>query len=142
MSGPGLNVPLNDPRMPALRKLRPPAFLLLCVGILNILVCGVALAAMFFGFRLIPVQGDAAAAAAQQPQITWPLLLTVFGSIVAGVLSIWGAMSAFNLRAWGLAMVGSIAALLPMGPTCCLGLPVAVWMFWVLGMPEVKQHFT
>ena len=36
MSGPGLNVPLGDPRLPALRRLRPPAFLLLCVGILDI----------------------------------------------------------------------------------------------------------
>jgi hypothetical protein len=127
--------------MPALRKVRPPAFLLLCVGSLNIVICLLALAAMFLGFRLFPLQGAEAAAAAQE-QVTWPVILTAFGSMVAGALTIWGALSALNLRSWGLVTVGAITALLPLGPTCCLGLPFAAWMFWVLSMPEVKQHFT
>jgi uncharacterized membrane protein HdeD (DUF308 family) len=139
MSGPGLNVPLNDPRLPALRKLRPPAFLLLCVGSLNILLCLMALVAMLLGYRLLPAQGPEAAA--QEP-VTLPLLLTALGAIVSGVLTIWGALSAFSLRGWGLVVVGAVTAVFPLTPTCCLGAPFAAWMLWVLSMPEVKQHFS
>jgi hypothetical protein len=138
MSGPGLNVPLNDPRLPALRRLRPPAFLLLCVGSLNILLCLMALAAMLLGYRLLPAQGPEAAA---EP-VTVPLLLTALGAIVSGALTIWGALSAFSLRSWGLVVVGAVTAVFPLTPTCCLGAPFAAWMLWVLSMPEVKQHFS
>jgi uncharacterized membrane protein HdeD (DUF308 family) len=141
MSGPGLNVPLNDPRLPALRKIRPPAFLLLCVGSLNILLCLLALTAMLLGYRVLPPAPGAEAVAAQE-QVTLPLLLTALGAIVSGVLTIWGALSAFSLRSWGLVVVGAVTAVFPLTPTCCLGLPFAGWMLWVLSMPEVKQHFT
>jgi uncharacterized membrane protein HdeD (DUF308 family) len=140
MSGPGLNVPLNDPRLPALRKLRPPAFLLLCVGALNILFCLGVLGALAFGYRM-PTGADPAAIQQVQP-VTWSLLLTIAGAVVSGVLSIWGALSALNLRGWGLVVVGAVTAVFPLTPTCCLGIPFAGWMLWVLSMPEVKQHFT
>ena len=39
MSGPGLNLPKDDPRYRALSLVRAPAFLLLCVGTLNIVLC-------------------------------------------------------------------------------------------------------
>ncbi|HSP79225.1 MAG TPA: hypothetical protein VLQ93_11890 [Myxococcaceae bacterium] len=140
MSGPGLNVPLDDPRLPALKLVRPPAFLLLCVGILNILICLVVLAAMLFGVQVLPTASEAAAA--QQEPVTWPVLLTALGAIVSGALTVWGALSAFNLRSWGLVVVGAITAIFPLTPTCCLGLPFAAWMLWVLNMPEVKRHFS
>jgi uncharacterized membrane protein HdeD (DUF308 family) len=126
--------------MPALRKIRPPAFLLLCVGALNILLCLITLAAMFLGYQVLPNQGTEAAAA--QAPVTIPVVLTALGAIVSGVLTIWGALSAFSLRNWGLVAVGAITAVLPLTPTCCLGLPFAAWMLWVLSMPEVKQHFS
>ncbi len=140
MSGPGLNVPLGDPRMPALRKVRPPAFLLLCVGALNILLCVAALAAMLLGYRVLPAPAGADAVAREQA--TLPVLLTALGAIVSGILTLWGALSAFNLRSWGLVVVGSVTAMFPLTPTCCLGIPFAAWMLWVLSMPEVKGHFT
>ncbi len=140
MSGPGLNVPLDDPRLPALKLVRPPAFLLLCVGILNIIICLVVLAAMVFGIQVLPTTPEAAAA--QQEATTWPMLLTALGAIVSGLLTVWGAMSAFNLRSWGLVVVGAVTAIFPLTPTCCLGLPFAAWMLWVLSMPEVKKHFS
>ncbi|HEY0093714.1 MAG TPA: hypothetical protein VGB96_05290, partial [Archangium sp.] len=115
MSGPGLNVPLNDPRLPALRRIRPPAFLLLCVGSLNILLCLLAIAAMLLGYRLVPAQGTEVAA--QEP-VTVPLLLTALGAIVSGALTLWGALSAFSLRSWGLVVVGAVTAVFPLTPTC------------------------
>ncbi len=143
MSGPGLNVSLDDPRMPALRRLRPPAFLLLCVGILDIVICVAALALMYLGIQLLPLPAGTTRETLQQAQpMTWQLLFTILGAIVARALSIWGAMSAFNLRSWGLVVVGSVTAMLPLAPACCLGLPVGGWMLFVLNAPEVRQHFT
>jgi len=139
MAGPGLNVPLNDPRLPALRRVRPPAFLLMCVGSLNILFCLAVAGALAFGWRL-PMGADPAAVAQEQPA-TWSLILTIAGAVVAGVLSIWGALSAFNLRGWGLVVVGAVTAMFPLTPTCCLGAPFGAWMLWVLSQPEVRQHF-
>jgi hypothetical protein len=140
MSGPGLNLPPNDPRMPALRRLRPPAFVLLCVGALNIFfwVAGVTLALL--GVQIIPPPPGVDAAAMQQAQLmSWQVLLTIFGAVIAGAVSIWAAMSAFNLRSWGLVVVGTVTA---MAPACCLGVPVGAWMLFVLNAPEVRQHFS
>jgi hypothetical protein len=139
MAGPGLTVPLNDPRLPALRRVRPPAFLLLCVGSLNILFCLAVAGALAFGWRL-PTGADPATLA-QEEVVTLPLLLTIAGAVVSGLLSIWAALSAFSLRGWGLVVVGSVTAMFPLTPACCLGVPFAAWMLWVLNSPEVKEHF-
>ncbi len=140
MAGPGLNVPLNDPRLPALRRVRPPAFLLLCVGSLNILFCLAVAGALAFGWRL-PTGADPAAVAQEQP-VTLPLLLTIAGAVVAGALTVWGALSALSLKGWGLVVVGAVTAMFPLTPACCLGVPFGAWLLWVLSMPEVKRHFT
>jgi integral membrane sensor domain MASE1 len=143
MSGPGLNVPLNDPRMPALRRVRPPAFLLLCVGLLDIFFCVAVLTLSYLGVQIMPLPPGADPASLQQAQpMTWQVLLTILGAIVARALSIWGAWNAFNLRSWGLVVVGSVTAMMPLAPACCLGLPVGAWMLFVLNAPEVRQHFT
>lgn len=143
MSGPGLNVPLGDPRLPALRRLRPPAFLLLCVGILDIVFCLAVLSLTYLGIQIFPLPPGTDAATLQQVQpMTWQLVLTILGAIVARALSIWGALSAFNLRSWGLVVVGAVTAMLPLAPACCLGLPVGGWMLFVINAPEVRQHFT
>jgi hypothetical protein len=140
MSGPGLNVPRNDPRMPALRRIRPPAFMLLCVGALNLLFCLGVLGAMALGYQM-PTGADPATIQQAQP-ITWSLILTILGAVVSGILSIWGALNAFNLRGWGLVTVGSVTAMFPLTPACCLGLPIGAWMLWVINAPEVKNFFT
>ena len=140
MSGPGLNVPLNDPRMPALRRLRPPAFLLLCVGILDIVFCLGVLGAMALGYQL-PTGADPSAIQQAQP-VTWVQLLTIVGAVVARAVTLWGAWSAFSLRNWGLVVVGAVTAMLPLAPACCLGLPIGAWLLFVLNAPEVRQHFS
>lgn len=140
MSGPGLNVPLNDPRMPALRRIRPPAFLLLCVGALNLVFCLAVLGALALGYKL-PTGADPAVIQQAQP-VTWTLILTILGAVVSSVLCIWAAWSAFSLRNWGLVAVGAVAATLPLAPACCLGIPVCLWLLWTINTPEVKQFFT
>jgi hypothetical protein len=126
--------------MPALRRVRPPAFLLLCVGALQLLFCLAVLGAIALGYKL-PTGADPAVIEQAQP-VTWTLILTIVGAVVASVLCIWGAWSAFGLRNWGLVAVGALAAMLPLAPTCCLGIPVCAWMLWTINAPEVKQFFT
>jgi uncharacterized integral membrane protein len=126
--------------MPALRRVRPPAFLLLCVGILDIVFCLAVLGAIQLGYQM-PTGADPATIQQAQPA-TWPLLLTILGAVVSGVLSVWGAWNAFSLRNWGLAAVGSVTAMFPLTPTCCLGVPVGIWMLWTLNAPEVKDFFS
>jgi hypothetical protein len=140
MSGPGLNVPVGDPRLPALRRLRPPAFLLLCVGVLDILFCVGVLVAIALGIQM-PTGADPSVVQEAQP-VTWSLILTILGAVVARALSIWGAWSAFSLRNWGLVVVGAVTAMLPLAPACCMGVPVGAWMLFTLNAPEVRQHFT
>ncbi|HEX5750965.1 MAG TPA: hypothetical protein VFZ09_32365 [Archangium sp.] len=137
MSGPGLNVPRSDPRWLALRKLRPPAFMLMNVGIITI-AYALAMGAVLKGW--LPVPADFATALRGQTE--WEAPLKMLGSIVAGSLSIVGAWSAFNLRRWALVIVGAIAAITPLTPVCFLGFPFALWAMWVLSMPEVRQRFT
>jgi hypothetical protein len=139
MSGPGLNLPPNDPRMPALRRLRPPAFILLCVGVLNIFFWVVGITLALLNIHIIPVPPGVDPS---NPLQSWQILLTITGAVIAGAVSIWAAMSAFNLRSWGLVVVGSVTAMLPLAPACCMGLPVGAWLLFVLNAPEVKQHFT
>jgi hypothetical protein len=62
--------------------------------------------------------------------------------VVSGVLSIWGAWNAFSLRNWGLVTVGAVTSMFPLTPTCCLGVPVGLWILWTINAPEVKNFFT
>jgi hypothetical protein len=69
-----------------------------------------------------------------------------YGVIIAGLLwsslVIAGAISMLRLRLYGLAMTGSIAAMLPCTPCCLLGLPFGIWSLVVLNRAEVKDAFT
>lgn len=141
MSGPGLNVPKDDPRYLPLRMVRPPAFLLLCVGTLNLVFCVLALASA----GLI-----ASGAVTLSPELTASLkeyslasfLLPAAAAIICGVLSVWGAISALNLRGWGLAMVGAITASFCLSPTVCVGIPATCWLMFILSRQDVRKAFT
>ncbi|WP_146210090.1 hypothetical protein [Vitiosangium sp. GDMCC 1.1324] len=137
MSGPGLNVPRSDPRWPALRRLRPPAFMLMNVAIINI-AYALAMAAVLGGYLPVPQEF----ANAVRGETSWAAPLKIVGALVTASLTLWGAWSAFNLRRWTLVVVGAATAVLTPTPVCFVGFPFAVWMLWVLSMPEVRQHFS
>lgn len=137
MSGPGLNVSRNDPRWPALKRLRPPAFMLMNVALINI-AYALAMAAVLAGYLPAPPEFIASL----RGQTDWEAPLKVVGAIATGVLTFWGAWSAFNLRKWALVVVGAATAVITPTPVCFVGFPFALWMLWVLSMPEVRQHFT
>lgn len=141
MSGPGLNLPKDDPRYHALSLVRAPAFLLLCVGTLNLFFCFVVLVlAALTASGVVAPSGDLAAALKEYSLASF--LLPAAAAIICGVLSVWGAISALNLRGWGLAMVGAITASFCLSPTVCVGIPATCWTLFILSRPEVRKAFT
>ena len=137
MSGPGLNVPRSDPRWPALRRLRPPAFMLMNVAIINILYV-LAMVAVIRGYLPVPQEF----ANAMRGQTAWEAPLKISAALVTSAITLFAAWNAFSLRRWWLVVLGAATAVLTPTPVCFLGFPFAAWMFWVLRMPEVRQHFT
>jgi hypothetical protein len=142
MSGPGLNLPKDDPRYHALSMVRAPAFLLLCVGTLNLLLCFVALVLAGLtasGMKVVPERWIVGL----KEYTPLAFGLSAMAAVLCGVLSVWGALSALNLRGWGLAMVGSITASFCLSPTFCPGGMVATcWMLFILSRPDVRKAFT
>ena len=132
MSGPGLQIPPNDPRMPALRQVRPPAFLLLCTGILDILFWVVMTT-----LHLLRVEHFTVPAEDQ-----WSLVFNIMAALVARSITVWAALNIMNLRKWGIGVVGSFTVMLPLAPACCFGVPVGAWMLFVLYNADVRKHFT
>lgn len=141
MSGPGLDLPRTDPRFPGLRLVRTPAFLLLCVGTLNLIACFVLLVlAGLIAAGVLHLSPERAEALKDFSPTSF--LLPAVAAILCGVLSIWGALSALNLRSYGLAMVGAITASFCLSPTVCIGIPATCWMLFILSNPLVKKAFT
>ncbi|HET9449665.1 MAG TPA: hypothetical protein VFO83_02220 [Aggregicoccus sp.] len=140
MSGPGLELPPGDPRLLVLRHLRPPAFLLLSLGMLNLLFCALFVAALAFGLRMPWTPAEVSAEPAQV--LTPSLVAVVVLSLLWAGLSIWGALHALALRRYGLAILGAIAAMVPPSLTCSVGLPIGIWMLVVLNKQGVKSAFS
>jgi hypothetical protein len=128
--------------------LTPPAKLLLVTGILGLLADGWQ--ALYF-----VLQAPAPAAAPAKPPANFmegleeglkqggpvPILFgTVFA--VVSLLVIIAAVQMMRRRSYGLAMFGSILAMLNFVNCCCLlGLPAGIWGIVVLSKPEVKSAF-
>lgn len=65
-------------------------------------------------------------------------------NLVIGVLMLLGGLKMKELRSYGLALTGSIVALIPclgINGCCCIAIPVGVWSLVVLMKPEVKGAF-
>ena len=140
MSGPGLTLPKDDPRYYALSLVRAPAFLLLCVGTLNLLLCFVVLVLAGLTASGVLTLSENLPAALKEYSLA-SFLLPAVAAIICGVLSVWGALSALNLRGWGLAMVGAITASFCLSPTICVGIPATCWTLFILSRPDVRKAF-
>ncbi len=137
MSGPGIQLPPSDPRHKALNIVRPPAFFLLCVGVLNVIynIAGFILAALKVTSPL------ATGGNATPLELTPGLALVLVVGLLCGVLSAWGAMNALNLKGYGLATVGGITALYILSPGCVIGVPVAIWVLFTLRREGIREAF-
>ena len=73
------------------------------------------------------------------PVVFFILVLVMYISIT--IFIILGATKMRKLESYGLATVGSIAAMLPCTPLFLIGLPIGIWALWALTRPEVKAAF-
>jgi len=139
MSGPGLNVTPTDPRRPILNLIRPPAFLMLAVGVLNTLfsLFGLALAVFRIPSPIPPPPG-------QPPfviELSVGFVIMVAASLICAGVTIWGALNAFRLRGYAIALMGALTAVFPLSPTCVAGVLVTPWMLFTLSRIEVRKAF-
>jgi hypothetical protein len=139
MSGPGLTLPPSDPRAPILNLVRPPAFLMLAVGVLNALfsLFGLVAALLRIPSPIQPPPG-------QPPfviELSVGFVVIVVASLVCSAVTIWGALNAMRLRGYAMALMGALTAIFPLSPTCVAGIIVTPWMLFTLARPEVRKNF-
>jgi len=139
MSGPGLNVPPSDPRAPILNLVRPPAFLMLAVGVLNVLfsLFGLTLALFRIPSPIQPAPG-------QEPfviELSVGFVVMVAASLVCAGVTIWGSLNAMRLRGYAMAIMGALTAAFPLSPTCVAAVLITPWMLFTLSRPEVRKVF-
>lgn len=125
-----------------------PAILLMVVGGLTVLAALVGVVQ-----HLVGSNQEAMAQLLNNPQIPEATRNALAGMMKGGIFTsilelIFGGVTFFgglkmkNLESYGLAMAGSIVALIPcIGSCCCLGIPVGIWALIVLNKPEVKSAF-
>ncbi|XXF75527.1 hypothetical protein P2318_20975 [Myxococcaceae bacterium GXIMD 01537] len=139
MSGPGLQLPPTDPRAPILNRVRPPAFLLLAVGVLNAFFSVLGLI-----FALLRIPSPVEPPPGQPPFVLEPsvgLMVMIAASLVCAGVTIWGCLNAMRLRGYAIALMGTLTALFPLSPTCVLGVFIAPWMIFTISQQEVRKAF-
>jgi len=69
------------------------------------------------------------------------IVQSLIGLVVAGFI-FYAAQQMKNLENWGLAMGGSIVAMVPcVSPCCIIGLPIGIWCVVVLNKDYIKNAF-
>ena len=134
-------------------KLAAPGIILIIVGALNVL------GALYFAangaivLALPPAQLDQMMRDNPfvQGQKPTPELLRGVGigylvvgalGVLASILEIVGGINMMRVRGYGMAMFGSILAMIPcISPCCLLGLVPGIWGLVVLMQPDVKNAF-
>ena len=61
--------------------------------------------------------------------------------LIVGAVVLLGGLKMKNLSSRGMALTGTISALIPCVSPCCIGIPLGVWSLIVLSKPEVKNAF-
>ena len=114
-----------------------PAVGLIVTGVLNVVFTVIGL--------LFIALGGASAINDPQARDALPGLGVMVGAsvvqLVLGGLVIYAGMQMRKIQSWGLAVAGSIVAMLPCLPCCLLGLPIGIWALIVLFDNDVKQAF-
>jgi predicted Zn finger-like uncharacterized protein len=129
----------------AAARVKAPAITMLCFGIFGILLSfcniGVSVAALAGVTAGPPKGGGQEIDLSAMTNGPLGLIQGIFGLGVSGLI-IFAALKMKNLESYGLAMTGSILAMLPiLSPCCCLGLPFGIWALVVLMNQDVKAAF-
>jgi hypothetical protein len=125
----------------AAEQVNGPAVGLIVVAILGALVQVASLVMHVAGTSLMAVN--------RMPNNPWAnvfsgtvgVVFSVIGIILSAVILL-AALKMKKLENYGLAMAGTILAMVPcLSPCCLLGLPIGIWALVVLLKPEVKAAF-
>ncbi len=129
----------------ALEQISGPAIGLMAVAVLGFLGQGAGMIVRMAGFSM----WHSGYGMMPHGMPNWAMFMSGTVGFVLGLIAL--AMSALvfaaglqmkQLRNYGLAMVGSIAAMVPcVSPCCWIGLPIGIWALVVLSKPEVKAAF-
>lgn len=125
----------------AAERTKLPAIFLLIIVCLSFLNHAAGIVMHFMGVEMFPMQ--------QAPQNEAAELGRVIGGVVGGVVGLGadalvflGALSLLRVSSYGLAMTGSILAVIPcLSPCCVLGIPFGIWALVVLNDESVKAGF-
>src|SRR5688572_3326597 len=112
---------------------------------IGLIVTG-ALSVVFTVFGLLFIAlGGASAINDPQARDALPGFGVMLGAsvvqLVLGGLIIYAGVQMRKVQSWGLAVAGSIVAMLPCLPCCLLGLPIGIWALIVLFDSDVKRAF-
>ena len=113
---------------------------------IGLIVTG-ALTVVFTVFGLLFIAlGGASAINDPQARDALPGFGVMLGASVVqlalGGLIIYAGVQMRKVQSWGLALAGSIVAMLPCLPCCLLGLPIGIWALIVLFDSDVKRAFS
>lgn len=72
-----------------------------------------------------------------------PKVLNLISAVMSAVM-VFGGVQMRNLKNYGLAMATCIIGIIPMcgGCSCCVTLPLGIWVLTILMRPEIKASFT
>lgn len=106
-------------------------------------VRGPSLALLITGSLGAALGGIMALAALSEPSAGGsapPLMFSLIGAAIQGFVA-YAGFKMMNLKNYGVAMAGSILAMVPCSACCLLGLPIGIWSLVLLSKPEVKSAF-
>jgi hypothetical protein len=127
-------VPLNLDVQAIKQQLEAPALWLLVIGLLTVLLSLAAIVGTItnLGQRLINFQ---------TPPVQGATLVFSVLNLPIGVLVIIGSRKMMSLELFGMARLGCIVAMLPIGPVAVLGIPIGIWTLMILLQPSVRAAF-
>lgn len=62
-------------------------------------------------------------------------------TLALALFTLWGGLQMLRRRHHAACIAAAIAACLPCGACCCLGLPLGIWALVVLNRPDVRAAF-
>ncbi len=140
-------VAAGRPPMPAhlpsaVDEVSGPATGLMITAILGAMVQAVGLLVNIFGAGLATTMSqDAEEQMMQMLSGGIGIVSGIIALLLAGLI-LYAALQMKKLESWGLAMGGSILAMVPcLSPCCFVGLPVGIWCLVVLTKDHVKTAF-
>ena len=132
---------------PAQRERAPASVLAAGMALIAVAALGLAISVFNFAYSFQAPQVDPNA-----PEMVQQIQKGAVGPIATAIQGSFSLLNLFiiicgvqmmKLQSWGMAVTGSILAIVNIGGCCCvLGLPVGIWSLTVLMSPDVISIFS